>query len=817
MPLDPESITLRFGEQVHGVAIDWRHQLRDFCNVRLPSEDILFARWIKPDVPNPLSCGNAPEYLTPPYPALPPIAIGELQWPTGASRYARALYAVDWEVMRAVAEYAWGWEVEHVDPETPEVLPTDVPEAWGSASNYLIRLSINSDSEGTFACSMRVLPPYRVTGDGIDLWLLPLVDSRFEGREKVRDSSSTPPEDWTTFLTECGNLVTGSFCAIDAVDGAYGSVDPRLYKTVQPQRAAQLLDVGALSVGRRVVVDPSDGTLRALNSTNSTARRDQRIAAKSTGELLSGGLRGVGSLPPALDAYCQRKGAIDKKSAFISGGTIGFARLPIYTTWESTLDNVAATNAFVAKLATDVAAWSNSGGQSCYVGAFDYLPSGFDDYLSIQILETEPEKYVFRSRIYELPNVFLPTVVLAGGLEPECQQGVLFKFILLENMAAGLDGANVGDRAKADIYKMTGEQVESEYPVENSLSDFSDLVYGDDGLCIKVDDKYWIIHPEGPGGGGGSATWVKFTLSADLTSTATATVQTTSDAGVVAVSDSITVSNYSGQAAYAGAIGTAVSFDEGTTWFVVEVNRRPNFYEIELTCDSHAWSGSSDTTQGFAADRTDPITYTLNLTVGSFPLNHTHDYENLPTIKNPRNHCWVSGDNALVERVNDSEYRVVKVLRQNCLRFRFLISSDVPTGQNPDVTATAISPLDGESGEPPSGTLTLKDRYGKAYNGKSGQKGIACYDFNRQEHFVEECWTTATVLVGLVNATQTGMSTSTDIVVKSCVGMNGISPSGTVNVRNVYNWSTAVINQPIEFYWHPVNGRYEGRQMQCDT
>lgn len=414
MPLDLGSITLQVsdGTSTLSIAIDWRHQLKNFLAERLPAEDILFARWIKPDVPNPLSCGNAPEYLTPPYPPLPPISIGELQWPTGASRYARALYAVDWETMKAVAEYCWGYDG---DDE-----PTDVPVTWGSASNYLTRLKINSEAEGMFQASMKILPPYRVCGTGSALWLLPLVDARFEGIDKIQDSTSTAPEDWTTFLEDVGATAAGSVVC-DAVPSAYETVDPRLYKTIQSQRASQILDVGALSVGLRVVRDPNTGTMRVLNATNSGTRRLSRLTAKGNGELLSGGLRGIGSLPEVADLYCQRSGVVEKKSSNITGGNVGYVRLPIWTTWEYTTSNEAATVAFADQVTSDISAWSNSGGQYCFAGAFDYLPSGFDDFLSIQILETEPENYVFRSRIYELPSVFLPVVVLAGGLEQKCE------------------------------------------------------------------------------------------------------------------------------------------------------------------------------------------------------------------------------------------------------------------------------------------------------------------------------------------------------------------------------------------------------------
>lgn len=576
------------GAETHPICIDWRFQLDKFLHYRLPSEDVLFARCPSRPLTNPLSCGNASEYLKPPYPPLPPIKVGELQWPTGASRYGRALYAVDWPTMRAVAEYCWGYEAE-LDEHNDEIIPTDVPAEWNptDASVVALELNINGGIEGLFRAKMYPLAPYRVPGFGIDLWLLPLVDGRYRNVHRVYESTAEEPEDWKSLIED----YVGGPLASDEVPEAYGDPDPRLYKTIQPQLSAELLDVATLSIGLRMVFEPATNLLRAINAENSDKRRDTtlgfqvhattgEVSGESSPKLIAGGKRGKAVLPSHIDAYCQRDGESIKKSHAVEGG-MNFTRLPIWTTWEARLngpspnppdgrtgvsytyspivgtsgaysasnlppgltihsttgeitgtpteageyaveitrggttitltivieeDSEDRVDAFVEQIANDLAAWSNSGGQYCFVGPIGYIPSGYDDYLSIQILETEqaPElfeaaesgettstDYVFRSRIYELPSLFLPAVILAGGEEPDCSRtGELYRFEMTEDIESG-DGGETPPTTIIKNFPKT-KTVTAKAVLVNVDGMIDGARGGFKGECKYEANKYWF-------------------------------------------------------------------------------------------------------------------------------------------------------------------------------------------------------------------------------------------------------------------------------------------------------------------------------------
>ena len=306
-------------------------------------------------------------------------------------------------------------------------------------------------------------------------------------------------------------------------------------------------------------------------------------------------------------------------------------------------------------------------------------------------------------------------------------------------------------------------------------------------------------------------TWIKFTLTTDLTSTGSATITTTSDATNWPTTTAITVTNYSAIAAYSGAIGTAILI--GTIWYVVEVNRPPGFIQANLSCNSHDWT-SGDSARGFTADQVTPITWNSMLGLGNYPTNFfSHDIE----IENPYNLNWLDGDDIIAERSHYGYdvYYVVKVLRQKCMRFRFELTADAPTGLTPNLTATAICPVGEDSGPPPSGSLTLKDIYGIAHNAKDGHKGVACYDFNNDWYFVEHCQHISTRFIGTLQATLSGGAAT--ISVTPVTALNGVLPSGTQTVYNKFSWDAGTTGHNILVEWDPVNGQWFTNQMRCPS
>lgn len=416
------------------VLIEFQHQLRNFLADRLPPEEILFARWQSSAVlANPFVCDNAPDYVSSPYPPLPPLSVGEIQWPSGASRYARALYAVDWSTMKEIAKTAWGWEPDIVlidpegDPDDPEnqteAPVTDVPDDWGT-DFYEVSLEI-TDGEQTFTANMLALRPFRVTGNGIDLWLLPLVDERWKIGHLAFEPLDAEPASMSDLIDE---IADAAGVTIDQETATItGDPDKRIWNAEQP--ASLLLDVACLSSGLRVVRDPGGG-LRAVDAAFSDTRRGTRLL--NPWRLLSGGKRGPSELPKEVRVHCRKDGSNrpDVQTALVPGGmTTGGPALVVWSSWRVTSSNASETSAFAAQVAQYVSDWGGCGGQHCLAGVFEYLPTGYDDYASIILTEKpdEPESYIFRATVRELPGVFFPRAILLSGGEDGCGSSAILE------------------------------------------------------------------------------------------------------------------------------------------------------------------------------------------------------------------------------------------------------------------------------------------------------------------------------------------------------------------------------------------------------
>ena len=336
-------------------------------------------------------------------------------------------------------------------------------------------------------------------------------------------------------------------------------------------------------------------------------------------------------------------------------------------------------------------------------------------------------------------------------------------------------GADMGALgAIAQIEKLDGSAIYADRFVVNTLGHFSHLDDGEVGLCMRVGGKFYAVHPEladgGAGEGGGSVVIVSFTLTSDLTSTGTATVNSTSDPLTIDVGDSISLVNSSGKPAFDGATGVAMLVFGA--WYVVEVDRPVGMIEAVFSSNSHDWS-VDPAVRGFTADQISPITWSSAVNLGSFPV----EFNQTLSISNPYNLNWKSGDRGLLRKFSATEYIVVKVLRQVCLRFRFKLTAD-SSGLSPNVTAVAVCPSGAESGPPPSGSLSLADPFNKTLNAKSGHYGIAEYDWNNDRYQVVECQHFARRIKGEVNATATPGDVG-NRAVKNFKGMDGITTAGT--------------------------------------
>lgn len=723
---DPNSGSVTIAGQP--ILVDYQFQLRKFLDDRLPPDEILFARCMTKRLrENPFVCDNAPDYIDSPYPALPPLSIGEIQWPSGASRYARALYAVDWPTMRGIAMAAWGWSppTELIDPggdpDDPdnkrEVTPSDVPDDWGVGVNE-VPLIIRGIDTQQFQAPMLALRPYRVTGAGVACWLLPLVDKRWLMAQRAFEPLPYKPDDMDVLIASAASAAGTTI--VSGTRLINGEPDKRLWGAEQP--AVQVLDAACLSSGLRIVRDPV-GTLRAVQPTD--VRRDATLA--NDWQVLSGGKRGKAVLPSSVRVHCRKEGDVKfHVEAYSVTGTLPYGPpLAVWSSWLKTSSNASATTAFASAIATNVAAWANCEGQYCLAGPINYLPSGHDDYMSILLEETSAQEYVFRTTIRELPGVFLPRAILLGGGDDDCCDSEdHFLFTLSEYMA--------GSGADAEIRTMDDTtQIEASATVKNTLGDFSHLGEGDRGICVKVDGVYYAVHPEGAKAGG-----AVFTLTANLAgavaASATATVVVSGVDGVSA-SDSITVYNTGKKKSWTGAIGWAVKI--GTQFWVSEIDQYPIRSVVTLSGDTHTFSPYG-TYQGKVADQqTPPVSVSAMVATTPYPFAFIPDP--LPDITNPLNLIGVSGDRGLVTYNEDEdEFQLVEVYPQEKRRVAFKLTEDMPevkiTSTDKFLPTEAREFTSGEMPFLPSPpTDSIYDPLQLVIDGKENDEGVVEYSYRK--------------------------------------------------------------------------------------
>jgi hypothetical protein len=443
--------------------LDWRHQLHDFLELRLPPEEILFSRHVARPIINPLGCDNAPDYFRSPYPELPPVEIGEYQCPTGMSRYGRALMVVDWPILKQIAKKCWGM--------TGTIAGDDVPLDWkvptGSIDDQRVKLKFStSENQEIEIKSLIPLPPYRIPGSKRDLWLLPLVDMRYY-RLKNQSRTEIDADTWQEFFD-----AQDAFSTQDEIPEEYGKPDERLTNLGYPQPMSIVADIAALSVGMRIVYDPVDDIYKLVNAQTSKEVRIRRLAAPwidnpdenspTSPMLIAGGRTGAAAYVKWIKVHHTKNGLHDFwRIKDLPRSGIVVSSLSVWTTWEqdnsedegiSPGDPTAEerANDFCQKVTDDIWEWMDSGGQYCFVGIHRKSEEsnicGFDDYFSIQIKEhpKAPGEYVFTHRFYELPPMFLPDVLLVGGKKGVCAGSESKKALIVWPPIGGVPAATLG-------------------------------------------------------------------------------------------------------------------------------------------------------------------------------------------------------------------------------------------------------------------------------------------------------------------------------------------------------------------------------------
>lgn len=290
--------------------------------------------------------------------------------------------------------------------------------------------------------------------------------------------------------------------------------------------------------------------------------------------------------------------------------------------------------------------------------------------------------------------------------------------------------ANMGvSDALAEIRTMDdATQIEASFPVVNTLGDFTHLQSGDRGVCVRVYDTYYAVHPEEPGGGGSGVTAGHvFTLTSDLaatvSATANATVLITGEAGV-SIGNTITVYNTGTKLGKIGAVGWAVKI--GSQYWVTEINQYPILSLVTLSSGTHSFSGGN-TRVGQASQQQ---TITTSSWVSSTPYPFSFLPSPRPAINNPCNLMALSGDKGLVTyNANSATFDLIEVFPANKRRVVFRLTGNMPSTTIASTTAFEIlETREYTAGEVPAPS-SIADPMHLIIGGRTGEEGVIEYSY----------------------------------------------------------------------------------------
>lgn len=296
-----------------------------------------------------------------------------------------------------------------------------------------------------------------------------------------------------------------------------------------------------------------------------------------------------------------------------------------------------------------------------------------------------------------------------------------FLFTMLEDMGAS-DGL-------AEIRSMDdASQISASATVVNTLGDFAHLQEDDRGVCVRVNDAYYAIHPEVPDDGLPSdVTGHVFTLTADLaatvSATATATVLISGESGV-SVSDTITVYNTGTKLGKIGAVGWAMKL--GSQYWVVELNQYPILSLVTLSNDTHSFSAGG-TLNGQASSQQ---AITTSSWVSSTPYPFSFLPTPRPTISNPYNLLGLSGDKGHVTyNANSGTFDLIEVFPATKRRLVFRLTDDMPTTTISSTTDFEILETREFTAGEVAAPSSIADPMHQIINGLNGEEGVIEFSY----------------------------------------------------------------------------------------
>lgn len=395
-----------------GEAQAWLKQYLPSCNLFRPQLPAITDTYLS----GPRGSG---EFFISGFPDLPPIEIGQLQWPcTGVSRFARALFLVDRVSLFGVLNAAWGTTI-------PSAYPFPIPSSWGQSKNQTVAVTMNSG----VTAHMFVLLPVRVSDD---LWILPMVDGRYYGLGQpatVDLDAEKPLKTWDEYFTSLSEY----HYEVDYTEESevpYGNPDPILRK---PQVAlAFAIDAACFSVGCRPVV-PFPSTPDQLQAdfiqdvicelpADAILKKDELLGLAK----VTGGYSGAGTKPSSLrlatrlvESYYSgenRSYSYDKMIGSGDGeGVVLFAK-SLWNVHQPDAVGYTEFQDYATSIADKLDYWNVD---EYYVTLPDLvviIPSGFDDYI---LFDTEKKTTSVRSLPVDFMAPYLLSQAPAGDESEE--------------------------------------------------------------------------------------------------------------------------------------------------------------------------------------------------------------------------------------------------------------------------------------------------------------------------------------------------------------------------------------------------------------
>ncbi len=286
-----------------GVALGYQTpELIDFIESKISPEDIFsFAERSNPGAR--LDFLPFRQGLT-----FPPVRIGKLWWPTGASRFAVASYLVDQSQIDAIRLVTY---------------------STGATNGYQVAPLVLGDSTSSVTTDMWMLPPRPLAGvTDLPLYLLTLVDERFFWWFKT--STLTVTGGTTTWATLFADLASalGITLTVDIIDAAYLKPDPKF--TLRDEPLPLLLDAAAFCCGQRFVRQ-LDGTCRTWLATNSRDQTATNLALVPTAgnyDVSAGGVFAIGTVLPLVDDVAALPASVEViypvQRCGVDSGTISY-------------------------------------------------------------------------------------------------------------------------------------------------------------------------------------------------------------------------------------------------------------------------------------------------------------------------------------------------------------------------------------------------------------------------------------------------------------------------------------------------------------